>query len=158
MQKVQKDQQTGDILFLSFVSPLPLPHLISIYIHSSSSCLHIWLSLSSCFLRVFHTSSVTNLSQGEMIDRIEYNVEHSVDYVERAVSDTKKAVKYQSKARRVSCLYNKTVHKTKLCKNRDVACIVQKVECNACCHVCMLAWHGVCVFCEGVHAVTRVYV
>ncbi|XP_061734341.1 syntaxin-1A-like [Nerophis ophidion] len=37
-------------------------------------------------------------SQGEMIDRIEYNVEHSVDYVERAVSDTKKAVKYQSKA------------------------------------------------------------
>lgn len=42
------------------------------------------------------------LLQGEMIDRIEYNVEHSVDYVERAVSDTKKAVKYQSKARRVS--------------------------------------------------------
>ena len=40
--------------------------------------------------------------QGEMIDRIEYNVDHSVDYVERAVSDTKKAVKYQSKARRVS--------------------------------------------------------
>ncbi|XP_039740402.1 syntaxin-1B isoform X2 [Pteropus medius] len=40
-------------------------------------------------------------SQGEMIDRIEYNVEHSVDYVERAVSDTKKAVRYQSKARRV---------------------------------------------------------
>nr|XP_033799962.1 syntaxin-1B [Geotrypetes seraphini] len=39
-------------------------------------------------------------SQGEMIDRIEYNVEHSVDYVERAVSDTKKAVKFQSKARR----------------------------------------------------------
>ncbi|KAM9211165.1 syntaxin-1A isoform 2-T2 [Dugong dugon] len=39
-------------------------------------------------------------SQGEMIDRIEYNVENSVDYVERAVSDTKKAVKYQSKARR----------------------------------------------------------
>lgn len=37
-----------------------------------------------------------------MIDRIEYNVEHAVDYVERAVSDTKKAVKYQSKARRVS--------------------------------------------------------
>uniref|UniRef100_A0A669QGE5 t-SNARE coiled-coil homology domain-containing protein n=1 Tax=Phasianus colchicus TaxID=9054 RepID=A0A669QGE5_PHACC len=40
-----------------------------------------------------------------MIDRIEYNVEHSVDYVERAVSDTKKAVKYQSKARRVSPLW-----------------------------------------------------
>lgn len=37
-----------------------------------------------------------------MIDRIEYNVEHSVDYVERAVSDTKKAVKYQSQARKVT--------------------------------------------------------
>lgn len=45
-----------------------------------------------------------------MIDRIEYNVEHSVDYVERAVSDTKKAVKYQSKARRVSHVCNKTMH------------------------------------------------
>ncbi|XP_041439499.1 syntaxin-1A-like [Xenopus laevis] len=43
---------------------------------------------------------LSELYQGEMIDRIEYNVEHSVDYVERAVSDTKKAVKYQSKARR----------------------------------------------------------
>lgn len=32
-----------------------------------------------------------------MIGRIEYNVEHSVDYVERAVSDAKKAVKYQSR-------------------------------------------------------------
>ncbi|XP_054857964.1 syntaxin-1A [Eublepharis macularius] len=42
----------------------------------------------------------SSVVQGEMIDRIEYNVEHSVDYVERAVSDTKKAVKYQSKARR----------------------------------------------------------
>ena len=37
-----------------------------------------------------------------MIDRIEYNVEQSVDYVETAKMDTKKAVKYQSKARRVS--------------------------------------------------------
>lgn len=47
-----------------------------------------------------------------MIDRIEYNVEHSVDYVERAVSDTKKAVKYQSKARRVSdiCKEKKELH------------------------------------------------
>ncbi|KRX34466.1 Syntaxin-1A, partial [Trichinella murrelli] len=41
-------------------------------------------------------------SQGEMIDRIEYNVEHAKDYVDRAVSDTKKAVQYQSKARRCS--------------------------------------------------------
>lgn len=38
-------------------------------------------------------------SQGEMIDRIEYNVEAAVDYIETAKVDTKKAVKYQSKAR-----------------------------------------------------------
>jgi len=39
-------------------------------------------------------------SQGEMIDRIEYNVENAAEYVQRAVVDTKKAVKYQSKARK----------------------------------------------------------
>src|SRR5438045_323045 len=37
-----------------------------------------------------------------MVDRIEYNVEHAKEYVDRAVADTKKAVQYQSKARRVS--------------------------------------------------------
>ena len=37
-----------------------------------------------------------------MIDRIEFNVEQAVDFVQSAKSDTKKAVKYQSKARRVS--------------------------------------------------------
>ena len=41
-------------------------------------------------------------SQGEMIDRIEYHVEHAVDYVQTATQDTKKALKYQSKAKRVS--------------------------------------------------------
>lgn len=41
-------------------------------------------------------------SQGEMVDRIEYNVEHAKEFVDRAVADTKKAVQYQSKARRVS--------------------------------------------------------
>jgi len=40
-------------------------------------------------------------SQGEMIDRIEYHVEHAVDYVQTATQDTKKALKYQSKARRM---------------------------------------------------------
>lgn len=43
-------------------------------------------------------------SQGEMIDRIEFNVEKSVDYVDTAVADTKKALKYQSKARRKKLL------------------------------------------------------
>lgn len=40
-----------------------------------------------------------------MIDRIEYHVEHAVDYVQTATQDTKKALKYQSKARRVSELF-----------------------------------------------------
>jgi t-SNARE complex subunit (syntaxin) len=37
-----------------------------------------------------------------MIDRIEFNVEHAREYVDRAVADTKKAMQYQSAARRVS--------------------------------------------------------
>jgi len=36
-----------------------------------------------------------------MIDRIEHNVEKAVDYVETAAADTKKAMKYQSAARKV---------------------------------------------------------
>lgn len=39
--------------------------------------------------------------QGEMIDRIEYNVEQSVDYIETAKADTKEAVKYKKKSQRV---------------------------------------------------------
>lgn len=71
----------------------PLPHILG------ASC----RSLGCPLLRPSpHPVLRTSPRQGEMIDRIEYNVEHSVDYVERAVSDTKKAVKYQSKARRVS--------------------------------------------------------
>lgn len=40
-----------------------------------------------------------------MIDRIEYHVEHAVDYVQTATQDTKKALKYQSRARRVSLYF-----------------------------------------------------
>ena len=36
-----------------------------------------------------------------MINRIEYNVDQAADYVQSAKIETKKAVKYQSKARRV---------------------------------------------------------
>ncbi|KAM9326830.1 syntaxin-3 isoform 1-T1 [Gastrophryne carolinensis] len=39
-------------------------------------------------------------NQGALIDRIENNMDQSVGFVERAVADTKKAVKYQSEARR----------------------------------------------------------
>lgn len=58
-------------------------------------CVWVWCRVG-CML-------VTLLGcQGEMIDRIEYHVEHAVDYVQTATQDTKKALKYQSKARRVS--------------------------------------------------------
>lgn len=40
--------------------------------------------------------------QGEMIDRIEFHVSSALEYVEEAVKDTKKAMEYQRKARRVS--------------------------------------------------------
>jgi hypothetical protein len=36
-----------------------------------------------------------------MVDRIEHNVTSTLDYVEQAVSDTKKAVRYQSAALKV---------------------------------------------------------
>ncbi|XP_048838422.1 syntaxin-1A-like isoform X4 [Brienomyrus brachyistius] len=39
-------------------------------------------------------------SQGELVDNIEKNVLSAEEYVEKAKEDTKKAVKYQSKARR----------------------------------------------------------
>ena len=66
-----------------------------------------------------------------MIDRIEYNVEHSVDYVERAVSDTKKAVKYQSKALRVSCIHSKTMHVLSP-NSEDVVADFRSISCVYC--------------------------
>jgi len=39
-------------------------------------------------------------SQGEMIDRIEYQVDQAVEFVEKATQDTKKAGEYMRKARR----------------------------------------------------------
>lgn len=39
-------------------------------------------------------------SQGEMINRIEFNVDQAADYVQSAKIETKKAVRYQSRARR----------------------------------------------------------
>lgn len=45
--------------------------------------------------------SLTLHFKGEMINNIEKNVMNASDYVEHAKEETKKAVKYQSKARRV---------------------------------------------------------
>ena len=40
--------------------------------------------------------------QGEIVNQIEYNVANAGDYVEQAKEETKKAVHYQSSARRVT--------------------------------------------------------
>nr|XP_020035676.1 syntaxin-3 isoform X3 [Castor canadensis] len=40
-------------------------------------------------------------NQGEMLDNIELNVMHTVDHVEKARDETKRAVKYQGQARKV---------------------------------------------------------
>ncbi|RNA22046.1 syntaxin-1A isoform X2, partial [Brachionus plicatilis] len=50
--------------------------------------------------KINSTLSLIHLNQGEMIDRIEYNIQQSVDFVLAANADTKKAVKYQREARR----------------------------------------------------------
>lgn len=47
-----------------------------------------------------------------MLDNIELNVMHTVDHVEKARDETKKAVKYQGQARKVrlSCCLQRRVH------------------------------------------------
>lgn len=82
-----------------------------------------------------------------MIDRIEYNVEHSVDYVERAVSDTKKAVKYQSKARRVSHVCGAT---KQTCYYAETCCITSQVLHARCVIATVLVC--ACVSCLLAHA------
>ena len=43
--------------------------------------------------------------QGELVDRIEYNANQAIEYVEQAKIETKKAAEYQSSARRVNINY-----------------------------------------------------
>merc|ERR1719275_316462 len=62
-------------------------------------------------------------SQGEMIDRIEYHVEHAVDYVQTATQDTKKALKYQTEARRDTKKSLKYQHKARRNKIYLISCL-----------------------------------
>jgi len=55
-----------------------------------------------------------------MIDRIEYNVVQSENFVKAASTDTKKAVKFQSAARRVS--FNIEKKKTQIVILMHVCC------------------------------------
>ena len=66
-------------------------------------------------------------SQGEMIDRIEYHVEHAVDYVQTATQDTKKALKYQSKARRVSFFRTYLIFSVEYYWNYYINCTCQLI-------------------------------
>ena len=54
--------------------------------------------LKSILKKLFHKKFVI---QGEMIDNIENNINSTVNYVEQAKEETKQAVVYQKKARRV---------------------------------------------------------
>lgn len=65
----------------------------------------IMLMFSICTVMCFSPFNIKykiSREQGEMINRIEYNVEQAAEYVVTAVKDINKAVRYQSKARRVS--------------------------------------------------------
>ena len=57
---------------------------------------------SKIICMTYRSVFVVSLFKGEMIDRVEFNVNQSVEYVKTATEDTKKALKYQSAARRVS--------------------------------------------------------
>ena len=64
----------------------------------------LWPLYSSWDHPGVHVQGVTGVCppQGEMLDNIELNVMHTVDHVEKAREETKRAVKYQSQARKVS--------------------------------------------------------
>ena len=49
---------------------------------------------------MFMDISVLIENQGEMVNRIDAHVESAVEYTTRATNDTKKALEYQTKARR----------------------------------------------------------
>lgn len=59
---------------------------------------HCSLTTHSCLL-LFHSQY---LLQGELVDRVEYHVTQSLDYVEQARGQLTIAQDYQSKARKVS--------------------------------------------------------
>ncbi|CAF3821641.1 unnamed protein product [Rotaria magnacalcarata] len=68
-------------------------------------------------------------TQGEMIDRIEFNVVQSENFVKTANTDTKKAVKFQSAARRVSCdqVQKQKINSYRYCECK-IACYLRVYE------------------------------
>ena len=62
-----------------------------------------------------------------MIDRVEFNVNQAVEYVDKAAADTKQAMKYQSKARRVSLtlIFSHQIYATSILRNYFSICFKQ---------------------------------
>ncbi|XP_043353890.1 syntaxin-2 isoform X2 [Dermochelys coriacea] len=67
-------------------------------------------------------------TQGEMINNIEKNVMNASDYVEHAKEETKKAVKYQSKARREKSINHDLDHGNAILESPKVSQLVPKME------------------------------
>lgn len=61
----------------------------------SGESLNEWKHLHETLIRI-----LIHFHQGEMVNRIDTHVESAVEYTTRATNDTKKALEYQSKARR----------------------------------------------------------
>lgn len=59
--------------------------------------------LFSCWLNVPFLTAAVLFFQGDIVNNIEQNVSKSVDHVTVAKEQTKKAVRYQTKARKVNC-------------------------------------------------------
>ncbi len=60
-------------------------------------------------LQITFRKKLSEFKKGEMINRIEKNIQMSQDYVASAVEQTKQANTFQSKARRVRVLKLKTL-------------------------------------------------
>ncbi|XP_043385296.1 syntaxin-2 isoform X1 [Chelonia mydas] len=67
-------------------------------------------------------------TQGEMINNIEKDVMNASDYVEHAKEETKKAVKYQSKARREKSIKHDLDHGNAVLESPKLSQSVPKVE------------------------------
>ncbi|CAF0911951.1 unnamed protein product [Rotaria sordida] len=94
-------------------------------------------------------------TQGEMIDRIEYNVVQSENFVKAASTDTKKAVKFQSAARRKKIILILILDLTKQKRKMEFFYFVEKnyytylFGCNYCYSRVdgrRMAWHQKIVY------------
>ncbi len=85
-----------------------------------------------------------------MIDRIEFNVDQAVDYIETAKADTKKAVKYQSAARKVLPYQYLLLLRRRLINVVSflhAVAVIDVVQYNQCCDLRFVYIHATVVGC-----------